>query len=240
MGERFWQWVKNEEEAARTLFLNGPIAEETWWGDEVTPKMFKDDLLSGKGPVTVWINSPGGDFFAGSQIYNMLREYKDTVTVKIDGIAASAASVVAMAGSRVYMSPVSVMIIHNPQTWAWGDGAEMQRAKQMLDAVKEAIINAYEIKSGQTRAKISRMMDNQTTMDAQMAVNLKFADAMLYKPDSQDSSLELVSASLENKGYMYSGMSVMNSLLAKIRQSAPKEAGTPIQALEKRLALIKN
>ena len=113
---KFWNWVKNED--GRILFLNGPIAEETWWGDEVTPKMFKDELASDAGPVTVWINSPGGDVFAAAQIYNMLMEYSGAVTVKIDGIAASAASVIAMAGGEVLVSPVSMMMCHNPATMA--------------------------------------------------------------------------------------------------------------------------
>ncbi len=79
-------------------FLNGMISDETWYGDEVTPQLFKDELNAGNGNITVWINSPGGDVFAAAQIYNMLRDYKGNVTIKIDGLAASAASVIAMAG----------------------------------------------------------------------------------------------------------------------------------------------
>ena len=81
MKRKFWNWVRNEGE--RTLFLNGEISDETWYGDEVTPKLFKDELLSGEGDITVWINSPGGDVFAAAQIYNMLMDYKGHVTVKI-------------------------------------------------------------------------------------------------------------------------------------------------------------
>jgi len=237
---KFWQWVKNEAGAERTLHLNGPIAEETWWGDEVTPKAFKDDLLAGSGPVTVWINSPGGDVFAGSQIYNMLREYglNYPVTVKIDGIAASAASVIAMAGGRVCMSPVSCMFIHNPATFAVGDSAEMVRVKQMLDAVKDAIINAYELKSGQSRVTISHMMDDETMMDARKAVELKFADEMLYSaPPAAEPE------PVTNRGFMFSQAAVMNSLAARMQKdktARPAPAGTPISALDKRLALIKN
>ena len=94
---KFWNWVRDSDEE-RTLYLNGVISEETWWGDEVTPKIFKDELLAGTGDITVWINSPGGDVFAAAQIYNMLMEYTGKVNVKIDGLAASAASVIAMAG----------------------------------------------------------------------------------------------------------------------------------------------
>ena len=130
----------------RTLFLNGTIAEESWFDDDVTPQLFKDELLSGSGDITVWINSPGGDCVAAAQIYNMLMDYKGNVTVKIDGIAASAASVIAMAGTKVLVSPVSMMMIHNPMTVAFGNTGEMEKAIAMLDEVKESIINAYESK----------------------------------------------------------------------------------------------
>ena len=110
----------------RTLFLNGTIAEESWFDDDVTPQLFRDELNAGNGDITVWINSPGGDCIAAAQIYNMLMNYKGNVTIKIDGIAASAASVIAMAGTKVIMSPVSMMMIHNPAPVACGDSADHQ------------------------------------------------------------------------------------------------------------------
>ena len=129
--------------AARVLELNGTIASESWFDDDVTPQMFKDELFASEGDVTIWINSPGGDCIAASQIYSMLMDYKGNVTVKIDGIAASAASVIAMAGTEVLMAPTALMMIHNPATMAFGDHAEMQKAIEMLSEVKESIINAY-------------------------------------------------------------------------------------------------
>lgn len=118
--------------------------------------MFKDELLGGKGPITVWINSPGGDCVAASQIYAMLMDYPGEVTVKVDGLAASAASVIAMAGTKVLMAPTAMLMIHNPMTAAFGDSAEMQKAIEMLTEVKESIINAYEIKTGLSRSKLAR------------------------------------------------------------------------------------
>ena len=164
------------ETVERTLYLNGTIAEESWFDDDVTPQMFKDELQGGSGDITVWINSPGGDCVAAAQIYNMLREYKGNVTVKIDGIAASAASVIAMAGSTVLMSPVSMMMIHNPATIAFGDHTDMQRAIDLLNEVKESIINAYVLKTGLSRAKLSHLMDAETWMNANKAMELGFAD----------------------------------------------------------------
>lgn len=135
--------------------------------------------MSGNGDIVVWVNSPGGDCVAASQIYTMLMDYTGNVTVKIDGLAASAASVIAMAGTKVLMAPTSLMMIHNPLTVAIGDTEEMQKAIAMLDEVKESIINAYEIKTGQSRAKISHLMDGETWMNANKAIELGFADGIL-------------------------------------------------------------
>lgn len=183
MKRKFWNWIKNQDESGsvmRTLFLNGEISDETWYGDEVTPKLFKDELESGTGPISVWINSPGGDVFAAAQIYNMLMDYPYDVTVKIDGLAASAASVIAMAGTTVEMSPVAMMMIHNPATIAIGDSEEMKKAVKMLDEVKESIVNAYEIKTGLAREKISKLMDAESWFNAKKAVELGFADKILF------------------------------------------------------------
>ena len=119
---------------------------------------------------------------AAAQIYNMMMEYPGNVTVKIDGIAASAASVIAMAGTKVLVSPVSMLMIHNPMTAAMGDTSEMQKAIAMLDEVKESIINAYEIKTGMSRAKLSHLMDAETWMDAHTAIDMGFADEILTRP----------------------------------------------------------
>ena len=181
---KFWKWIDAmPQEGERTLMLNGPIDEQSWFGDEVTPALFRDDLNAGSGDVTVWINSPGGDCNAAAQIFNMLRDYKGHVTVKIDGIAASAASVVAMAGDTVLMSPVSMMMIHNPSTIAIGNTEDMQKAIEMLDAVKESIINAYRLKSGLSRNKISQMMDDESWFDANKAVEMHFADGVIGRDE---------------------------------------------------------
>ena len=142
--------------------------------------------MSGDGNITVWINSPGGDCVAAAQIYNMLMDYPHDVTVKIDGIAASAASVIAMAGTKVLMSPVSMLMIHNPMTVAMGDTSEMQKAIEMHASVKDSIINAYEIKTGLSRAKLSHLMDAETWMDAGKAVELGFADEVMKRADNAE------------------------------------------------------
>ena len=237
MKRKFWNWIKNEADEEkgvpenRTLFLNGEISDETWFGDEVTPKLFKSELESGDGDITVWINSPGGDVFAAAQIYNMLMDYPHNVTVKIDGLAASAASVIAMAGTEVLMSPVAMMMIHNPATVAIGDAGEMKKAIDMLAEVKESIMNAYEIKTGLSRPRISHLMDAESWFNATKAVELGFADGILF--DAQEPEKDE-----EPEAFLFSRMAVTNSMLSKL--IPPKEEKkTPIEQLEKRLALLK-
>lgn len=178
--KKFWNWIHNET-GGRVLRLEGPIDEESFWGDEITPKMFREELEADSGDITVWINSPGGNVFAAAEIYTMLRDYKGTVTVKIDAIAASAASVVAMAGSKVLMSPVAMLMIHDPSTIAQGNTKDMEKAIATLNEVKESIINAYAAKSGLSHSRISNLMSNETWMNAKKAVELGFADEILFE-----------------------------------------------------------
>ena len=210
MKRKFWNWVRNEGEK-RTLLLDGEISDETWFGDEVTPVVFREELNAAKGDVILWLNSPGGDCFAAAQIYNMLMDYPGSVTVKIDGLAASAASVIARAGSTVEISPVGMVMIRNPMTISIGDVQEMERAIALLAEVKESIINAYEIKTGMSRAKISRLMDAETWMNAKKAVELGFADAILNGEKERPTSDEA-------DGLIFSRAAVTNSLLSKFGQ----------------------
>ena len=247
--KKFWNWldVKDEAEAPeeRVLEINGEIASESWFDDDVTPKLFKDELMSGSGPITIWLNSPGGDCIAASQIYSMLMDYAGEVTVKVDGIAASAASVIAMAGTKVLMAPTALMMIHNPMTLAWGDKSEMTKAIEMLDEVKESIVNAYEIKTGLSRAKISHLMDTETWMNANKAIELGFADDILT--DKKKCAADETAFSFAARS---SEMRLMNRLEAKYgRKTETKECplveavdevkGTRIEELEKRLSLLK-
>lgn len=255
MKRKFWNWIRNEDESTpdmeRTLFLNGMISDETWYGDEVTPQLFKDELNAGSGNITVWINSPGGDVFAAAQIYNMLRDYKGNVTVNIDGVAASAASVIAMAGNTVCMSPVAMMMIHNPATLAAGEAKDMQKAIAMLNEVKESILNAYEFKTGLSRAKLSHMMDDETWFNAKKAVELGFADKILFdsneekkedakkekpeekKPEKTEEKKKKLP--FEQDSMLYSAKAMNESFLSKVSGS---ETMIPVNQLEKRLNLL--
>ena len=253
--KKFWNWkkVKNQETGAeeRILELSGTIAEDSWFDDDITPQLFKDELNSGTGDITVWINSPGGDCVAAAQIYNMLSNYKGKVTVKIDGIAASAASVIAMAGDTVLVSPVSMLMIHNPATIAWGDHAEMQKAMDMLSEVKESIINAYVLKTGLSRPKLSHLMDAETWMDANKAVELGFADEIMARAKTEpgedgegDTDGEEKKSPSAHSSMLFSRRAADNALLNKViarygeekpragigeqaKIPAPGEKGTP-------------
>lgn len=252
--KKFWKWknqtVTNQETQEqtleRTLFLNGTIAEESWFDDDVTPQLFKDELNAGTGDITVWINSPGGDCVAAAQIYNMLSAYKGKVTVKIDGIAASAASVIAMAGDTVLVSPVSMLMIHNPATIAFGDHAEMQKAIAMLSEVKESIINAYVLKTGLSRARLSHLMDAETWMDANKAVELGFADDIMVRakaepevaageetdPEEDEEETTGKPPSAETS-MLFSRRAVNNALLNKLEAKYGREKPNTIQTQAK-------
>ena len=226
--KKFWNWVRNED-GTRILTIDGVIAEESWFEDDVTPKLFREQLNAGTGDIVIFINSPGGDCVAASQIYTMLIEYKGNVTVKIDGIAASAASVIAMAGTEVLMAPTSLLMLHNPLTVAIGDSEEMQKAIAMLDEVKESIINAYALKTGLSRLKISNFMDAETWLNAQKAIELGFADSMLTRDAAVTNAIPIT-------GYQFSRRAVTNSLLDKLPKPEPK---FPAEPLEQRLNLLK-
>ena len=229
MSRKFWNWVRNEEDSdERILMLNGHISTETWFGDDVTPEIFRDELNSGTGNVTVWINSPGGDCFAAAQIYNMLMEYRGNVDVRIDGIAASAASVIAMAGNTVSISPVGMMMIHNPATISIGDEQEMKRAIDRLSEIKESIINAYELKTGLPRKQLSNLMNAESWFNAKKAKELGFVDSILYGDKEDEDKAE---------GMIFSSVAVTNSLLDKLR---PEKEDTRVDAgqLQKRLSFL--
>ena len=192
-------------------------SEQSWFDDDVTPAMFKEELFAGNGPITIHLNSPGGDCVAASQIYTMLMDYPGDVTVQIDGMAASAASVIAMAGTHVTMSPTSLMMIHNPFTIAMGDTEEMRKAIQLLDEVKESIINAYQIKTGLSRAKISHLMDSETWMNALKARELGFCDQVLYT-GAEELPENVAGFSFERKS---AAACLMNRVIASMPKAQP-------------------
>lgn len=232
--KKFWNWQTGQDKE-RTLFLNGTIAEESWYDDDVTPALFRSELEVDEQDIVVWINSPGGDCIAAAQIYNMLKNYKGKVTIKIDGIAASAASVIAMAGDEVVMSPVSMLMIHNPMTAVFGDKHEMGKAIKMLDEVKESIINAYVRKTKLPRDRLSNLMDKETWMNSNYALELGFIDGITE--DRQTILPNEVMVSM----YYDRGVAI-NSLIRKIKNKTKniekEEKKTKAGDLLERLSLL--
>ncbi len=228
---RFWNWSNDGEE--RVLHLNGTIAPDSWLDDDITPALFRDELNAASGPITIWLNSPGGDCVAASQIYSMLMGYPHDIMVKIDGIAASAASVIAMAGTSVLMAPTALMMVHNPATLAMGDHRDMEKAIDMLASVKESIINAYEIKTGLPRKRLSQMMEEETWMDASKAIELGFADGMLQREGQP-----LVTNSAP---FLFSQRAVDAALVNKLTggQQVNPASDVPVQPLYERLEKMK-
>ena len=242
--DKFWNFIKNEETEETELYFEGPISTESWLGDEITPALFRDELAKVSGDLTVWINSPGGDCISASQIYTMLKNHKSKVTVKIDGIAASAASVVAMAGDETWISPTGYLMIHNPMTCAIGNKSDMEKAIALLDEIKEGIINAYEEKTHLSRSKIAKMMDEETWINARKAKQLGFVDGILFSEKETEKSLENEPKEEPDEktkkapeSMLYSTSATNASLMQKISAAAP--TGVPINQLEKRLSLLK-
>lgn len=262
---KFWNFVKNEDTDETELLFNGPISEDTWFGDEITPTLFRNELNKVKGDLTVWLNSPGGDVFAASQIYTMLRNHKGKVTVKINALAASAASVVAMAGDETLIAPTAMLMIHDPACFASGNKADMEKAIELLEEVKESIINAYEEKCHLSRSKIAKMMSEETWLNAKKALQLGFVDGILFAKEKQpaeepeqedtpeeeteeddtDSDEDEASEDDENSdkkpqrdttSMMYTPSRTAASFMQKISAC---DKSVPIAQLDKRLALLK-
>jgi ATP-dependent Clp protease, protease subunit len=219
----FWKFIVNQatetEPESVELHIEGDIVDDDeawlyeWFGmPSTSPNAFKEELSQYKGKdITVWIDSYGGSVFAAAGIYNALKEHDGKVTVKIDSKAMSAASVIAMAGDEVLMSPMAVMMIHNPLTTAYGNMHDLRKVADILDTIKESIVNAYALKTGRSRSKISQMMDDETWMSANVAVKEGFADGILYQEQP---------IAVENmKHISFNRLAVVNSASQSIRHA---------------------
>ncbi len=171
--------------ASDCLRIDGEIVESAWFDDETAPRDFRAQLDAHPGDLTVWINSPGGDVFAASAIYTALKEHGG-ITIKIDGLAASAASLIAMAGDRILMAPTAMMMIHEPWTIAMGSELDMLKAQAQLREVREGMLSAYQQRTGRDRQDILDMLAAETWMSAQSALDNRFCDGILYQNEEID------------------------------------------------------
>lgn len=176
---KFWNF-KALDKTTGELTLYGEISNESWYGDEVTPKEFKAGL-DGLGDIetlNVYINSPGGDVFAGQTIYSILKRHKAHKNVYIDGLAASIASVIAMAGSTIFMPKNSMMMIHNPWTVGMGNASDFRKLAEDLDKIRESLISAYEDRSALNKEEIIDIMDKETWLTASECEEYGFCDVV--------------------------------------------------------------
>ena len=179
--QKFWRIVNEAESDSAELLLYGEISDVTWWGDEVTPKQFAEDLAAiGGKDLTVRVNSPGGDVFAAQAIYNQLKLYTGRVTMRIDGIAASAATIITCAGDTVIMPSNALYMIHNPKSALFGyyDAKEMSKYAETLDTVRDTILAVYSKRVGDslTDEQLQQKMDAETWMTAKEAQEYGFVD----------------------------------------------------------------
>lgn len=229
---KFWQFVKNEsaagEESSADLLLYGPIAETSWWGDEVTPKQFAEDLaaLGDVSTIRVRINSSGGDVFAAHTIYNLLKTHAAKIITHIDGLAASAASVIAMVGDEVIMPGNAMMMIHNPWTIAMGEARDMREMADTLDTVRETIIAAYQAKSGMDREKLINLLDATTWLTAEQAKEYGLADTVT-EPVRVAASLKPGQYTVNGQQMDFNNLAIWpGALLASAEEASEEEAAT--------------
>lgn len=188
---QFYNFV-NKGEQETDLYITGDIVDDNqqWLYDYfeedcAAPKAFKAELDKHSGKkLNVIIDSYGGSVFAASKIYSLLKAHKGEVVCKVHSIAASAASVIAMAGDKLLMSPTAILMIHNPLTVVEGNQHDLRHTADILDGIKDSIINAYERKTHLDRDKISRLMDKESWFDCNEAMELGFADGVIGEENS--------------------------------------------------------
>ena len=179
--KNFWKFRNEAESETAELLLYGEISDVSWYGDEVTPKEFHEDLITCEGKdLAVHINSPGGDVFAAQAIYTQLKAYTGKVTMHIDGMCASAATIIACAGDTVIMPSNTIYMIHNPKSAMLGyfDAPQLDKISESLGAVKQTIVNVYmaRVHGVLTETQIKHKMDSETWMTADEAKNYGFVD----------------------------------------------------------------
>ncbi len=243
---RFWSFVRNAATETQPehaeLRIEGDIVDNEdawiyeWFGiPAASPNAFKNELAQYAGlPITVWIDSYGGSVFAAAGIYNALKAHDGTVTVKIDGKAMSAATVIAMAGDELLMSPVAIMMIHNPLTEVYGYASDLRKLADVLDEVKETIINAYQLKTGRPRNKISAMMDDEEYMSAKKAIKEGFADGMLY----EDSAVKPIEMAFNRGAILGSSTDAFKRIVALQKSEPPPMSGAEKEKLLVQIDLI--
>lgn len=231
--KKFWRLQNAVEGSDSRLYIDGVISEESWWGDEATPQQLRQELKEIKGDkLEVVINSPGGDVWAGVAMHDALKELDAEVTIKVSGLAASIASVIAMAGDKIVMTPGSTMMIHKASMLAWGNSDDMQKAIDMLKTAEEGIVAIYAERTGKPSEEINDMMEAETWMSAEKAVELGFADSVV-KPAAaeEDEPTNLFAGNFAFS--MKATKEAMDSYVSKVADEAETPQEVPVPPTEK-------
>lgn len=189
--KNFWKFKNAAADSDPELLLEGDIvSEDSWWNDNsVSPQSFRNDLASLGNPnnINVHINSGGGDVFAAHTICNLLKSHPANITATIDGLCASAATIVAMGADKILMPSNAVMMVHKPSACLYGsyNSDEMDKMSSTLDTVQDSIVAAYVSKTGRNAKDLVKLMDNETWMTAQQAKDEGFCDDVIYTDPNQ-------------------------------------------------------
>lgn len=203
--DKFWNFVQNSDDDIPELILYGAISsQQSWWEDRVTPKQFNDELaaIGDTDEIIVRINSSGGDVFAANAIYTRLKDHKAKITVIVDGWAASAATIIAMAGDVIKIPSNGVFMIHDPKLLAWDyyTAEEFIKMADELRVIKQSIINGYALKTGKDEKEISDLMYETTWWTGKEAVDNGFCDELMFEEvetSIENSSQKVVVNSVE-------------------------------------------
>jgi ATP-dependent Clp protease, protease subunit len=226
----FWNLKKTSNNAGE-LSLYGTVSEWSWWDDEITPQKFRDDInnLGDVDEIVVKINSQGGDVFAGLHIYQVLKEHKAHITVRVEGLAASIAHTIAMAGDKVIMPKGSMMMMHNPWTYAAGEANQLRQTADVLDSIRDALVEVYVAKTGLDEEEIKSLLDSETWMTSSQAVERGFADEI-------EENLQ-ISACIRGKTAVINGVEMDWSKFEDAPE-LPKEAGAKPSVQDKVSAVL--
>ena len=231
MAKKFWKFQDVVETNGTELVITGPISDESWFGDEATPSQLRKELAEYKGQnLTVSLNSGGGDVFAGLEMYNALRELDAEVTIRVDGLAASIASIIAMAGNKIIMSPGALMMIHRPSVYAGGNVDDLDKAKQVLLKIEESITPIYAERTGLDKEKIAEMLEAETWMTADEAVELGFANEAIHL---EKADLKATIQNALNGNFAFSMQATkdsIKSLAEKLESEDQEDVAKPIEA----------
>lgn len=225
---KFWNFKQQTKNAAE-LVLYGDISDTSWWGDEVTPKAFNDELKAlGEEveEITVRINSGGGDVFAAAAIYARLKEHKAKIIVKIDGWAASAATTIAMAGDEIEIANNALFMIHDPLFGLFGyyNAQDMAEMQTQLEVIKKGIINAYQLKTGKTAEEISDLMTNETWYTAQEAIDAGFIDRLMFESTANVAVNSAGAVSVNGVTIAAKNYAIPNKVLSLYQNHAGKDS----------------